>query len=138
LKDINDHLKSYSDLKGEKITVIDFWATWCSPCIKAIPELNKIFETYRDFGVAFIGLNVDSPRNNSKIKSFVNAQRIEYTVLKDPNGSIQSMLSISNVPTLLIVNSEDRIIFRHQGYRSGDEKLIEEEIKKILAEDANE
>ena len=45
-KDINNSTKTYEELKGTKLTLIDFWATWCKPCKKAIPELNNIYEKY--------------------------------------------------------------------------------------------
>jgi len=138
LKDVNDQWQRLSDLKGEKLTVIDFWATWCSPCAKALPKLNDMYKKYQKKGVQFIGLNMDSPKNNSKIKSFVAAYKIVYPVLKDPNSQLASRLNISSVPTLLIINYENEIVYRHIGYNSGDELIIEKELKKILGENPDE
>lgn len=134
LKDVGNQWRKYSDLKGEQLTIIDFWATWCSPCIKALPKLNEIYNKYQKNGVHFIGLNIDGPRNNAKIKPFIRAHKITYPVLKDPNSQLASRLNIINVPTLLIINSENQIVYRHQGYRSGDEKIIEAEIKRLLGD----
>lgn len=138
LKDLDNHWQQLSNLKGEKLTVIDFWATWCSPCIKVIPKLNALYNIYHEKGVQFIGLNIDSPKNNAKIKPFVNAYKIDYPVLKDPNSQVASRLNISSVPTLLVINSNNEIVFRHIGYNSGDEIIIEEELKKLLGENLNE
>ena len=134
LKDAGNHWRKYSELKGAKLTIIDFWATWCSPCIKAFPKLNAIYDKYQNDGVQFIGLNIDSPKNNAKIKPFIKTHKIAYPVLKDPNSQVASRLNITNVPTLLIINSKYEIIYRHQGYRSGDEQIIEAEIIKLLKE----
>ena len=134
LKDIGNQWRKYSELKGDQLTIIDFWATWCSPCIKALPKLNEIYKKYQDKGVQFIGLNIDSPKNNAKIKPFVKVHKISYPVLKDPNSQLASRLNITNIPTLLIINSENEIVHRHQGYHSGDDKIIEAEIKKLLGE----
>ena len=138
LMDVNNQWQTYSDIKGQQLTVIDFWATWCSPCAKALPKLNTIYEFYKDKGVQFIGLNIDSPRNSAKVKPFVNAYKIQYPVLKDPNGELPAQLNISSIPTLLIIDKNNEIIYRHQGYRSGDEDTIKAEIEKLLSEGSNE
>ena len=78
---------------------------------------------------------MDSPRNAAKIKPFINAHNIQYPVLKDPDGTVTSRLNITSIPVLLIVNKNGEIVFRHLGYRSGDEKIIEEKIKKLLFEE---
>ena len=67
LKDLKNNIRNYSELKGEKLTLIDFWATWCKPCKKAIPELNSIYNAYKEKGVEIIGVNCDGPRSISKV-----------------------------------------------------------------------
>jgi len=138
LQDIDNKWQQYAQLKGENITVLDFWATWCSPCAKALPKLNEMYNKYQDKGVQFLGINIDSQKNDAKIKPFVKTYQILYPVLKDPNSQLASRLNVTNIPTLLIVNSENEVVYRHQGYRFGDEKIIEEEILKIFGEPMNE
>jgi thiol-disulfide isomerase/thioredoxin len=134
LYDLNRNLKTFEEVKGERLTVIDFWATWCKPCIRAIPKLNELSKAYADEGVSFLGINVDSPRNDAKVKPFAHSLKINYTVVRDPNSAYLSEANVSGLPTLLIVNENREILYIHQGYRAGDEKLIEEEIRKFLAE----
>lgn len=50
LRDLDNKEQTFAELKGENLTVIDFWATWCRPCLRAIPELNGIYDVYRDKG----------------------------------------------------------------------------------------
>ncbi|MEJ2544112.1 MAG: TlpA disulfide reductase family protein [Calditrichaceae bacterium] len=138
LQDIDNKWQQYEQLKGEKLTVLDFWATWCSPCVKAFPKLNEMYRKYQNKGVQFLGINIDSQKNNAKIKPFVKAYKIPYPILKDPNSQLASRLNVKNIPTLLIINSENEVVYRHQGYRFGDEEIIEEEILKILGEQENE
>jgi thiol-disulfide isomerase/thioredoxin len=61
---------SLSEISGKYLTIIDFWATWCQPCIRSLPGLVDKNEAYKDQGVSFIGISVDSPRNLSKVKPF--------------------------------------------------------------------
>lgn len=132
LKNIDNSWTTYSEVKGEKLTVIDFWATWCKPCTRAIPKLNKLSEQFKNDGVAFIGINVDSPRNSAKIKPFTKTHKIIYSVLLDPNSAFASELGIVNIPTIIIINGDQEIVYTHKGYRPGDELVIEQEILKIL------
>ncbi len=137
LKNLNDQWRSFDELKGEELTVIDFWATWCAPCKRALPKMEALYQKYKERGVAFIGLNVDSHRNSAKVKPFVKSNNIPYPVLKDPDGSLLSRLNISSIPTFLIVNQDNEIIYRHVGFRPGDEKNMEKEIIQYL-KDSNE
>lgn len=132
LKDIENKSRTYNELKGEKLTLIDFWATWCKPCTKAIPELNKIYELYRHKGVEIIGINVDGPRSVSKVAPVSKALQIKYPVLIDLNSSVKADLNVIVFPTLLIVNAEGKVVWVHEGFVAGDTELIIAEIDKLL------
>jgi thiol-disulfide isomerase/thioredoxin len=132
LKDLQNTTKSFTDLKGSKLTVIDFWATWCKPCVKAIPELNKIYDTYKDKNVKFIGINCDGPRSVSKVAPLSKSLQIKYPVLLDINSEIKTELNLYTFPTLIIVNSDSEVVYVHEGFVSGDEKTIIQEIEKLL------
>lgn len=132
LPDIKNLTVNFDEVKGEKITVIDFWATWCKPCMKAIPKLSQLSSKYRSKGVQFIGINGDGPRNMAKVGPLVRALQIDYTILLDPDLTLMQDLNISTFPTLLILNQEHKIIWRHEGFVEGDERLIEEAILNSL------
>jgi len=134
LKDLNNKTTSFNKIKGEKLTIIDFWATWCKPCLQAIPKLNKISEKYKDKGVVLIGINTDSPRNAAKVKPFSKSYKINYIILRDPNSEIAAEMNVNSYPTLYILNEEDEIVYTHIGFRPGDEEQIVHEIDKLLAE----
>jgi len=132
LKDTDNSLKTYNDLKGQKITLVDFWATWCKPCRKAIPELNKLYEEYRSEGLEIIGISCDGPRSTAKVAPLVNSMQIKYPVLLDVNSDIVNNLNLANFPTLLAVDPSGKILYTHEGFETGDEIEIREEIEKLL------
>ncbi|WP_430932946.1 TlpA family protein disulfide reductase [Saccharicrinis sp. 156] len=125
---------SYSDIKGEYLTVLDFWASWCRPCLKAMPKLQNIYQEYNHKGVAFIGVNTDGPRSFSKVLPLVNSLNITYPNIRDIEGKIKDELEVSSMPTFLIINKEDIVVFRHEGFASGDEEEWRKVIEKLLAE----
>ncbi len=132
LKDTENNIKSYDDLKGEKITLVDFWATWCKPCLKAIPELNKIYAEYRSAGVEVIGISCDGPRSTAKVAPMVGTLQIKYPVLLDINSDIVNNLNLASFPTLLAVDPSGKILYTHEGFETGDEIEIRKEIDKLL------
>lgn len=134
LKDVDRNTVYLSDIQGEQLTVIDFWATWCQPCVRSLPRLVEMSGDYGSRGVSFIGISVDSPRNISKVKPFARSMGIRYPVLLDPNGELMGELNVLAVPTLLIVNSDLDIVYTHEGFKPGDEAVIRGEIEKHLSE----
>ena len=134
LRNTDNELVSYSELKGENLTVIDFWATWCKPCISSMPRLVELYAEYRDQGVEFIGISVDSPRNLSKVKPFSSSLGITYPVLLDSNSELMGELNVTAVPTLIIIDKNDRIVDMREGFHAGDEEIIRQEIEKYLKE----
>lgn len=132
LKDLQNKNFSFEELKGEKLTIIDFWASWCKPCMKAVPELNKIYSSSVKKGVNIIGVNCDGPRSASKVGPLTKALKIEYPVLIDINSQLMKELNLSAFPTLIIVNPAGKIVWIHEGYVPGDEKIIQAEIDNQL------
>lgn len=134
LKDTQNNTKSYEDLKGEKLTVIDFWATWCKPCLKSIPAINTIYEQYHDKGVSFISINCDGPRSIAKAGPMSQSLKIQYPVLLDIDSTVKTQLNLSAFPTLIIVNAKGKIVWFHEGFVPGDEKEIMAQIEKYSNE----
>lgn len=132
LKDLSNQWKEYGDLKGEQLTVIDFWASWCQPCVQSIPHLNQMAEEYADQGVTFIGVSVDGPRSQSKLAPFIKSMGVTYPILRDINSELMSELGVTAVPTLLIYDASGEMVHLHEGYRPGDEVSIASEIASLL------
>ena len=125
---------NYSEIKGRNVTVIDFWATWCKPCVNSIPRLVELSKSYDPEKVSFIGISIDSPRNLSKVKPFTETVGINYPVLLDTDQQLMHELNVTVIPTLIIANTEDEIIYIHEGFAPGDELIIKEEIDRIVYE----
>jgi peroxiredoxin len=132
LKDTENRMVSFSQISGKVLTIVDFWATWCQPCIRSMPRLVDLSEAYQDQGVSFVGISVDSPRNLSKVKPFARSMGIQYPILLDSSGELMGELNVTAVPTLLIIGSDYNILYMHEGFNAGDELTIREEIEKYL------
>lgn len=133
LKNLDNRTVSYQDLKGENLTVIDFWATWCKPCLQSIPKLVEMSDEFEEQGVQFIGVSVDGPRNLNKVKPYAKSAGIDYPVLLDTDNSVMGRIGVRAVPSLLVVNSSDEIVYFHEGYAPGEDQIIREEILNQLS-----
>ena len=132
LKDLENNTRSFNELKGEKITLLDFWASWCKPCLKAIPELNVIYSAYKDTGVEIIGINTDGPRSISKVAPLSKSLQIKYPVLIDIDAELRNELNVTLFPTLIMVNEKGEVLWTHEGFVAGDAEVIKSELDSQL------
>jgi cytochrome c biogenesis protein CcmG/thiol:disulfide interchange protein DsbE len=133
LSDMDGNNLRVGDIKGNKLTVLDFWATWCRPCINSIPQFVKLSEKYKEQGVSFIGVNEDSPRNLSKVRPFALSLGITYPILLDTDQQLLSNFMIDGFPTLIILDKTGKVLFTHLGYVNGDEVIIGDKIDELLS-----
>jgi len=131
-ENLDNELVSLEELKGEQLTVIDFWATWCKPCTNAMPKLNAIYSNYKEKGVNMIGVSCDGPRSISKVSMVAHSLGVEYPILKDLDCEIMKDLQFQAFPTLIIMNNDNEVVYVHEGFSAGDEVKIEEAILSSL------
>ncbi len=113
MRDLADQPIASTNFAG-KILVLNFWATWCPPCIAEIPDLKRFHEANATNGVVVVGASIDEG-GSAVVKPFVNRNGINYPVLL-ADAIVQDLFGgVSGVPTTFIVSREGRLIARYLG-----------------------
>lgn len=133
-EDINGNEIKLSSYVGKGPVMLGFWRSWCPSCKEEQKNMQIIFEKYKDNGFSYIGVNIDNQKSVSKVKSYVSAMGFTFPVILDTDKKIFEMYGGSEdaVPYYLIIGKDKKIFSTHLGYKTGDEKIIEEEIKETL------
>jgi thiol-disulfide isomerase/thioredoxin len=124
LPDINNNEVKLSEHIGKGIVILDFWATWCQPCVKLLPEMDKIHQEFED--VTVIAINVDNPRLVNKAKGQVRSQKYSFVTLFDTNQTVMKKYRVSSIPQTFVYDTEGKVIYEHSGYTKGDETKLRE------------
>ena len=117
-----------ADLKG-KVSIIDFWATWCEPCIAEIPKFNQLHDQYPNIQV--IGITVMSPHDDIKPK--VQEVGMKYTVLVGNDDVADGFGGLIGFPTTFVVTKDWKIYKKYLGALPNKQDRIRQDIEKLLA-----
>lgn len=134
LKDVNGKSVNMADFsKTGKITIVSFWATWCSPCKKELNNINEVYDDWKNkYDLQLVAVCTDNARNVQKVKPYVDGQGWEYEVIMDMNQDFQRALNIVQIPHTFLLDQNGKIVYQHSGYVEGDEFALEEKIKSLL------
>ena len=117
-----------SESKG-KVIIIDFWATWCPPCVKGVPEFSELYNEYKEKGLEVVGLSVDRG-GPSVVQKFVDKNNVPYPVMMANMGTIESYEVFSGIPTTFIIDRDGKVVTKVVGYRP--KSFFEEQVNKLL------
>lgn len=132
LQDFDGKAISSSDQFKGNIVVLDFWATWCVPCIGEIPVLNRIQEKYGDKGVKVIGITMASGEAK-EVKPFIGRNKMKYTVLMGDDDQAYD-LNVVAFPTTYLVTRDMKVFRRYIGAGPRKAAEVEADIQTLLAE----
>jgi peroxiredoxin len=117
LKDVFGNTVSLSHYRG-KVVFLNFWATWCPPCIVEMPPMEKLHRRFKDKNFAMVAIN--SRETDAQVKSFLDKYKLSFTALLDSNGEVGDWLGVNSLPTTFVLDKEGRIIGSALGPREWD------------------
>lgn len=118
-----------SDLKG-KVVMIDFWATWCGPCVKSTPTLNKLYAKYKELGFEILYVSVDDQADLYKVAPFVKEHKLQFPVLLDMCA--KALYDVKVFPTTIFIDREGNVRHRDIGFGDESPRLLETVAELLL------
>lgn len=119
------------DLRG-KVVLLDFWATWCKPCIQMYPEMRTWAEDMGPRGLVIVGVTSHSRQTPARIRRFLERQKLPWPVAIDPENRTQIEYGVSALPPTFLIDRRGILRFEHRG--GGDLSEIEAKIRELLEE----
>jgi peroxiredoxin len=118
---------------GNEVVYITFWATWCVPCRREMPHLQKMYDELADQGLLVVGINTDPASSQSKVKPWLSRYKLTFPTVFDPDNNVHDKYNPTReLPFGVLIDRQGNIHKTFAGYRPGEEKLLEEEILKLL------
>jgi thiol-disulfide isomerase/thioredoxin len=116
-----------------KVTLVDFWASWCDPCKVSFPTYAQLHADYRSRGLVIVAVSVDE--NQTKFEAFVKQQAPPFATLRDKAHQLVSQVKVPTMPTCYLLGRDGRVRFVHQSFHGAEtDREIRREIDLLLTE----
>ena len=134
IKDVNSSKKIAFDQTVEKgkVTLINFWATWCVPCkkeIKNVREKMAQWKTEADFN--YMTISIDESRAEGLVRSYAKSQGWDFPYYIDANSDLKRSLNFQTVPFTMIIDKNGKVAYTHAGYEEGGENEVFNKVKEL-------
>lgn len=115
-----------------RVVMLNFWATWCGPCKREMPQLNRLYTKYRASGFVLMGVNVDEdPLNAIGVSTKLGVQ---FPVVFDSNKNVSKLYDLVTMPSTVLIDRDGRVRYVHRGYKDGFEDTYDHQIAELLRE----
>jgi peroxiredoxin len=131
LKDLDGMEVDLKSLQGQ-VVLIDFWATWCGPCVSSMPHIQELSDKYQDAGLVVLGINAWE-RDPGQVRPFLEKHGISYRVLLDSDNRVIGDYGVSGIPSFFLIDRKGVVRYASTGFSQDPEVMIRE-LDKLLDE----
>lgn len=103
-----------------KVVIVDFWASWCGPCKRAMPVLKDLHATYKDKGVVIIGVSLDESK--ADMDGYLAKNRMPFSILRDAKGKLAEKIGVEGIPATIVIGADGKVIEAHEGFSDSMKK----------------
>lgn len=122
-----------SEHLGKQVVLIDFWATYCEPCLRAMPELDALYGKYKSQGFLVLGVSIDGADSLLTVRSDVQKLRISFPILLDQDTRVVALYNPkTSAPFSVLIGKDGGVLSKREGYSHGAEAALEREIQRAL------
>jgi len=120
---------SLEQLKG-KVVYLDFWASWCPPCLKSFPFMEQLKQKYSKRGLVVIAISLDEKFEDAWV--FLNQTQASFVIAHNNRGDIATRYDVQAMPSTYLIGRDGKIKLRHLGFNAGDKDKLERIIESVL------
>ncbi len=133
-RDIDGKSFRLSSHLGKDVVLLNFWQTWCEPCVAEFPHLRKLYETHRSKGFVIFGVAMDGPETVANVAAFAKRNQLNFPVLLDEDSYVSAMYNPKkSAPLSVIIDRSGKIAVIREGYNPGDEEFLAQDVEKLLS-----
>ena len=125
----------FHDVLEKGPVLVSFWATWCKPCLRELPHLEDLQERFGE-RMTVLAVNTDGTRSVGKVRPYLKSKGLDLRVPMDTSGDLKRLLQIGNsIPYVILYDAEGNEVYRHMGYKDGDEQELGRKIATLLGDE---
>lgn len=130
LRNLKGNLEGLDDHSG-KVIVVNFWATWCVPCVKEMPSFEKLYRRFRSQGLTLLAISLDKG-DPSKVQEFVDKHKLSFPVLLDSDGVAEKLYPSFTIPFTYVIDKQGRVVARVDGAKNWESSETFEAVEHLL------
>lgn len=133
-RDMDGNTVRLSDYLGKKTILLNFWSTYCEPCLAEFPHLRKMQDDRKAKGLAVLAVSMDGPETVAQVKPFAQRNNLNFPVLLDEDSAICALYNPKKSgPLTILIDKTGSVAQVREGYNPGDEEILAAEVDKLLA-----
>jgi peroxiredoxin len=118
-----------SDYRGSWV-LLNFWATWCGPCVAEMPSMERLYGQFKDDGLVIVGVN--QQESVDEVAAFVAERGLTFPILLDSNGRVGSRYGVRGIPTTYLIDPSGRVLGSKVGFMEWDEDHVVAAIRSLI------
>lgn len=123
-----------SDHFGKHVVLIDFWATFCKPCLRSMPELDALYRSRKDQGFVVLGVSIDGPGSAAEVRAEVARLGVSFPILLDQESRAISLYNPrASAPFSVLIGRDGSVLSKREGYTTGSHAAVVRDIDTALA-----
>lgn len=131
LKTLEGNTVRLSELRGKKVVLINFWATWCPPCRLEMPTMQQIYSEYKDKGFEILAVNIESDANQA-ISDFAKELRLTFPILLDPDMKVIRKFRVIGLPVSVLIDRQGFVHAKEIGYHDWTSRTSRKLVEALL------
>lgn len=132
-RDVDGKTVRLSSYLGKQAILLNFWQTWCEPCVAEFPHLRRMYESNKEKGFVIFGVAMDGPETVANVGAFAKRNQLNFPVLLDEDSHVAAIYNPKkSAPLSVLIDKQGKIAVIREGYNPGDEEYLAKEVAKVL------